>query len=149
MRMNRFSRISTIWRKEFADTLRDRRTLVAMVLVPMVLYPALMLGSLQAFELQVSKLKQQEYSIAVASDEVRHWLQTRILDPDLARFAAAAGLPAEELPAAVEAAEKEADAQSGDSGAARLERKRPPSTAARRRTGWRSSVMYAWRWQPA
>jgi sodium transport system permease protein len=130
--MNRFSRISTIWRKEFADTLRDRRTLVAMVLVPMVLYPALMLGSLQAFELQVSKLKQQEYSIAVASDEVRHWLQTRILDPDLARFAAAAGLPAEELPAAVEAAEKEADAQSGDSGRGRLEKeeaavhRRPP-----------------------
>lgn len=109
--MNRFSRISTIWRKEFADTLRDRRTLIAMVLVPMVLYPALMLGSLQAFELQVSRLKQQEYSIAVASDDVRHWLQARILDPDLARFPAAAGLPAEELPAAVEAAEKEADQQ--------------------------------------
>jgi sodium transport system permease protein len=109
--MNRFSRISTIWRKEFADTLRDRRTLIAMILVPMVLYPALMLGSLQAFELQVSKLKQEEYSIAVPSEQVRHWLQTRILDPDLARFEASAGLPAEDLPAAVEAAEKQADAQ--------------------------------------
>ena len=109
MRMNRFSRISTVWRKEFADTLRDRRTVIAMVLVPMVLYPALMLGSLQAFELQVGRLKQEEYTIAVASPEVQRWLRTRIIDADLARHAAAVGVPAEDLPAVVEAAEQARD----------------------------------------
>ena len=82
--MNRFSRISTIWRKEFVDTLRDRRTVIAMVLVPMLLYPALMLGSLQAFELQFSRLKREEYTLAVASTEVQQWLRG-IIDADEAR----------------------------------------------------------------
>jgi ABC-2 type transport system permease protein/sodium transport system permease protein len=114
--MNRFSRISTVWRKEFADTLRDRRTVIAMVLVPMVVYPVLMLGSLQAFELQVSRLKQEEYTIAVGSEEVGRWLRTRILDPDLARHAVARGVPAEDLAAAIDEAERAARAAEHGSG---------------------------------
>ncbi len=76
--MSRFSRINTIWRKELIDTLRDRRTVIAMVLVPMVLYPALMLGSLQAFELQASRLERSEFVIAVPSERVGQWLSERI-----------------------------------------------------------------------
>ena len=72
--MSRFSRINTIWRKELIDTLRDRRTLVAMILVPMVIYPALMLGSLQAFEVQVSGLVTEEYQVAVESQDAKNWL---------------------------------------------------------------------------
>ena len=33
-----------VFKKEFLDTIRDRRTLVAMVLVPLVLFPLLMIG---------------------------------------------------------------------------------------------------------
>lgn len=72
--MSRFSRINRIWRKELLDTLRDRRTVVAMVLVPMVLYPALMLGSLQALEVQVSYLVSEKYTVAVGSPAVEGWL---------------------------------------------------------------------------
>ncbi|MFH1748926.1 MAG: ABC transporter permease subunit/CPBP intramembrane protease, partial [Planctomycetota bacterium] len=79
--MNRFSRISTIWRKEFVDTLRDRRTVIAMVLVPMVLYPVLMLGSLMAFEAQVGRLQQEEYTVAVADEQVAAWLRA-LIDED-------------------------------------------------------------------
>ena len=79
--MNRFSRINTIWRKELIDTLRDRRTLVAMILVPMVIYPALMLGSLQAFEVQVSGLVTEKYQIAVESEAAKTWLR-QVLDED-------------------------------------------------------------------
>lgn len=82
--MTRFSRINTIWRKELIDTLRDRRTLIAMVLVPMVLYPALMLGSLQAFEAQISFLVTERYDFGVASDEAGAWLR-RMLDTDETR----------------------------------------------------------------
>jgi sodium transport system permease protein len=96
--MRRLSRISTVWRKEFADTLRDRRTLIAMVVLPMVLYPVLMLGSLQALELQVNRLKQERYTIAVATPQVEHWLRTRIIGPDLARRVRVAGVAAEDLP---------------------------------------------------
>lgn len=94
--MNRFSRINTIWRKELIDTLRDKRTVIAMVLVPLVLYPALMLGSLQAFEVQTSRLKQECYKIGVTSDDVRRWLQ-RVLDTDPARRIAGPGAAAEEV----------------------------------------------------
>jgi sodium transport system permease protein len=82
--MSRFTRINAIWRKELLDTLRDRRTLVAMVLVPMVLYPALMLGSLQALEVQVSYLVTERYDIAVPDEATQRWLR-RMIDSDPAR----------------------------------------------------------------
>ena len=46
-------RIRTIYGKELIDILRDRRTLIAMIVVPIVLYPLLMLGSIQAVTYQV------------------------------------------------------------------------------------------------
>jgi ABC-2 type transport system permease protein/sodium transport system permease protein len=94
--MNRFSRINTIWRKELIDTLRDRRTLIAMIFVPMVLYPAMMLGSLQGFELQFSRLTKEEYRVAVNSAEARDWLRW-VLDTDPARRPGVEGLPAERV----------------------------------------------------
>lgn len=108
--MSRFSRINTIWRKELTDILRDRRTVIAMVLVPIVLYPALMLGSLQAFELQQSRLQQESYRIGVAGAELARWLR-RTIDTDPSRQAvdepesldderrAQAGLPPATAPA--------------------------------------------------
>lgn len=96
--MSRFSRINTIWRKELADTLRDRRTLVAMIIVPMVLYPALMLGSLQAFELQAARTERSEFTVAVATEAAQRWLRNAI-DTDISRQVIAAGVPAEDVPA--------------------------------------------------
>ncbi len=94
--MSRFWRVNTIWRKELVDTLRDRRTVIAMVLVPMVLYPALMLGSLQALEVQVSFLVRQEYTVAVADENVQRWLR-RLIDSDPARKLDQPDAPAETL----------------------------------------------------
>ncbi len=94
--MSRFSRINTIWRKELIDTLRDRRTLLAMVLVPIALYPALMLGSLQAMEAQVTQLVQEKYDVAVPSEQVLRWLQ-RLIDTDATRRPHPAPAPAEQV----------------------------------------------------
>ncbi len=106
--MSRFSRINTIWRKELSDTLRDRRTLIAMVLVPMALYPAMILGSLQGFELQISRLKQEKYKVAVPSDETGRWLRM-VIDTDPVRRPGAAGLPAEVIAEKDEAGELPAE----------------------------------------
>lgn len=73
--MSRFSRINTIWRKELIDLLRDRRTVIAMVLVPMVLYPALMLGSLQALEVQQGIMSEEVYNVAVEARPAQIWIQ--------------------------------------------------------------------------
>lgn len=76
--MSRFYRINTIWRKELIDTLRDRRTVVAMVLVPMVLYPAMIIGLAQGKAIQEGMLAKEDYRIAVANDEAAAWLVDRI-----------------------------------------------------------------------
>ncbi|MCG3127030.1 MAG: hypothetical protein CHACPFDD_01887 [Phycisphaerae bacterium] len=82
--MSRFSRINAIWRKELSDTLRDRRTLVAMVVVPMVLYPGLILASLLALEFQTHQLTRATYRVAVADEPARRWLR-RLIDTDPTR----------------------------------------------------------------
>ena len=74
-------RLWRLTRNELRETLRDRRTLVAMVLVPMVLYPALMLGSIQALEVQVSQLQTERYDVAVADAAQERWLR-RLIDSD-------------------------------------------------------------------
>lgn len=111
--MNRFSRINTIWRKELVDTLRDRRTLIAMILVPIVLYPAMILGSLQGFEYQISRLQQEQYRVGVVSEQVREWLR-HVLDTDPVRQPGAEpNMPAETLVEQAEAGELAQD-ESGD-----------------------------------
>jgi ABC-2 type transport system permease protein/sodium transport system permease protein len=66
--MIRASRISAIYRKELADILRDRRTLMAMILIPVVLYPLLMIAFLRAAESDESKLKAQTFLVEVDSE---------------------------------------------------------------------------------
>jgi sodium transport system permease protein len=70
--------ISTIYRKELADILRDRRTLIAMVLVPIVLYPLLMLGSIQAAQFQSERLHREALLIAVPNARMGRWLAAQI-----------------------------------------------------------------------
>lgn len=94
--MNRFSRINTIWRKELVDTLRDRRTLIAMVVVPMVLYPALLLGSMQAVEAQMASLHAAQYRIVVSDTVTAQWLLQQI-DSDPARRTDPTGKTAEQI----------------------------------------------------
>lgn len=93
--MSRFSRINAIWRKELTDTLRDRRTVIAMVLVPIVLYPGMILASLMAIEYQSIQLKSETYRVGVRDEDTRRWLR-RIIDTDPARHPDLPGSTAEE-----------------------------------------------------
>ncbi len=62
-------RIHTIYFKELIDILRDRRTLIAMIVVPIVLYPLLMLGSIQAISFQAEGLEVERVMIGFISQE--------------------------------------------------------------------------------
>ncbi len=66
--------------KDLLDILRDRRTLIAMIVVPIVLYPALMLGSIQAASLQRDQIKEQALVIAVQTTNVADWLEHLLLE---------------------------------------------------------------------
>ncbi len=66
--MSFHGRIRTIYVKELIDILRDRRTLIAMILVPIVLYPLLMLGSVQALSYQKESLEDEGFRIGVVGE---------------------------------------------------------------------------------
>ncbi|MBK9127402.1 MAG: CPBP family intramembrane metalloprotease [Phycisphaerales bacterium] len=132
--MTRLHRVNTIWRKELTDTLRDRRTLIAMVLVPMALYPAMILGSLQGFELQIARLKREQYRVLVATEPGPHgpavstqeaalWLRTAI-DTDPTRRPGAETLPAEVLVEKAARGELPAETQPADAARSAEERAR-------------------------
>jgi ABC-type Na+ efflux pump permease subunit len=73
--MNRYRRVWVVYRKELIDTLRDRRTLIAMVLVPIVLYPVLMIIIVEALRAESGRRQAEHYSICVPTESQRQWLQ--------------------------------------------------------------------------
>jgi sodium transport system permease protein len=54
-----------VFKKEFLDTIRDRRTLVAMVLVPLVLFPLLMIGGSWLAQSQMEEAAEETLTVAV------------------------------------------------------------------------------------
>ncbi|MBU0963951.1 ABC transporter permease [Patescibacteria group bacterium] len=57
--------IITIWKKELKDTIRDRRTLMAMIILPMFLMPLIIIGMGWFIEAQVEKAEEQIVQVAV------------------------------------------------------------------------------------
>ncbi|MCG8406863.1 MAG: ABC transporter permease subunit [Phycisphaerales bacterium] len=74
--MRRYRRVWTVYRKELIESLRDRRTLMAMVLVPLVLYPVLMLVLVQALRSETGRQERQNYTIVVPNEAHRRWLES-------------------------------------------------------------------------
>ena len=85
--MRRYSRVWVVYRKELIDTLRDRRTLIAMVLVPVVLYPVLMVVLVQALKSEKGRREAERYSICVPDEAHRAWLEGMIRREDAQRRA--------------------------------------------------------------
>jgi ABC-type Na+ efflux pump permease subunit/membrane protease YdiL (CAAX protease family) len=85
--MHRYRRIWVVYRKELIDTLRDKRTLIAMILVPIVLYPALMVVLVEALRMETGRRQAEHYSIGVPSERHRLWLEKVLLREDAERQA--------------------------------------------------------------
>ncbi len=60
--------IFVVFRKEFLDTIRDRRTLVAMVLVPLVLFPLLIVGGSWLAQSQMEEAAQETLEVVVLGE---------------------------------------------------------------------------------
>ena len=69
------SNIVTIFRKELTDTLRDRRTLVFMLLVPIVAIPLLMMGMSKLMISQITKVQEETSKIVITG---REWLPSEL-----------------------------------------------------------------------
>src|SRR5262245_24869944 len=92
-------RIASIYVKELVDILRDRRTLMAMLVVPIVLYPVLMVFFANAAGDQTSQIKQEPAVIGALKDDDLRRLQD-LIRQDYVALCRQQGLPkpAHDLP---------------------------------------------------
>ena len=60
------SPVMAVVRKELLDTLRDRRTLIAMILVPLLLFPLLMIGTARITGSRAQEARDKQLTVAVA-----------------------------------------------------------------------------------
>jgi len=61
------SRFFTLFKREIQDILRDKKTLVMMIVIPMLLYPTIILG--MAFVMSSMTSSEEEKTYYVAFDE--------------------------------------------------------------------------------
>lgn len=88
--MSRFSlnNVGFIWQKELLDIVRDRRTLMSMIVVPLLLIPVMVVGVGALMASSISDLKEQSYTVALLgvstnpelADVVRETERTQFLD---------------------------------------------------------------------
>lgn len=64
-----FKNIKTIWKKEIKDTVRDRRTMLSMVLIPMLLMPVILIGMVKFIESQEKTQEEQVVKVAILGGE--------------------------------------------------------------------------------
>ncbi|HEB84856.1 MAG TPA: ABC transporter permease [Bacteroidetes bacterium] len=57
--------VALIWKKELLDMLRDRRTVMSMIVMPIVLFPLLLIGVSAIVSSQVKKISETRYTIPV------------------------------------------------------------------------------------
>lgn len=62
-------KITTIWKKELRDTVRDRRTLLSMVLIPILLMPVIMIGMFKLMESQQKSQAEQTVKVAIVNQD--------------------------------------------------------------------------------
>lgn len=65
----KFTKIKAIYKKEILDLLRDKKTLIMMVLVPLVLYPLIMIVGVLASSAISNNMQSSEYRIAIQEAE--------------------------------------------------------------------------------
>ncbi len=66
----KLTKIKAIYKKEMLDLLRDKKTLIMMVLVPLLLYPLIMMGSMLFSSAIANSVQSDVYHIAVVDDAV-------------------------------------------------------------------------------
>lgn len=66
--MSLWATMRVIWAKELVETLRDRKTIVMMIVVPLLMYPLIFLALGQATAMQVESMRTSEVAIGVTKD---------------------------------------------------------------------------------
>lgn len=75
-----WSRLARLTRKELRETLRDRRTILTLVMMPILVYPLLSMA-LNRFLLSNEGPGESGFVVGVQSVQESEWLQSLLLDP--------------------------------------------------------------------
>ncbi|EMI44503.1 ABC transporter permease subunit/CPBP intramembrane protease [Rhodopirellula sp. SWK7] len=75
-----WSRLARLSRKELRETLRDRRTILTLVMMPLLVYPLLSMA-LNRFLISSGGPGETGFVVGVATAEESNWLQSLINDP--------------------------------------------------------------------
>lgn len=67
----KMTKIKAIYQKEMLDLLRDKKTLILMLVVPLIIYPLIMMGSILMSSAIAGSLQSDEYQIAVADGKAQ------------------------------------------------------------------------------
>lgn len=62
------TKVFAIYKKEMLDLLRDKKTLIMMVLVPLILYPLIFMGAIMISSSISNQLQSNEYSVILTAD---------------------------------------------------------------------------------
>lgn len=65
----KFVKIKAIYKKEILDLLRDKKTLIMMVLVPLILYPLIFIGAMLITSAVSNSIHTSEYSVAIVEED--------------------------------------------------------------------------------
>ncbi|MDD6572181.1 MAG: ABC transporter permease subunit [Thermoflexaceae bacterium] len=63
----KIAKIKAIYKKEILDLMRDKKTLIMMVLVPLLLYPLIFVGAMLISSAVMNSMQSSEYQIAVVA----------------------------------------------------------------------------------
>jgi sodium transport system permease protein len=71
-----YKRLRTLYKKEILDVIRDKKTILTMVVLPVILYPLIFLVAMQVVTMIITTQQEQNYYIAYenVSDEDRQTL---------------------------------------------------------------------------
>ena len=61
--------IKTLIKKEMLDVLRDKKTVIMMLVVPVILYPLVFIGAMQVVAMISSSMEEQNYRIAIEAED--------------------------------------------------------------------------------
>lgn len=63
------SPVRTIWRKELRDTVRDRKTLLSMVVMPLILMPVIIIGMSRYTTWQMNQMAEKPATVGISEQE--------------------------------------------------------------------------------
>ncbi len=101
MAFPRVEKIAAVWRKELLDIVRDRRTLMSMIVVPILLIPVMMIVGGVVAASAMKSLESKELVIATVDSQTSPRLLTVLHDVDQATLVDYTGMPLDSLRARI------------------------------------------------